>query len=321
MPSTGSPVVNPLANQTVAENAMLTLTPVGSDPDGDPLTWFGANLPSGSSVNASTGVFTWTPTSAQRGVYADIILAASDGHGGTGSAACAITVPDVNSPVVVQPIANQSVIENHLLTVTPSGADAYGEALTWNGASLPSGASVNASTGTFTCTPNVGQAGTYANVTLIASDGFSGPFPTGTGPKSVAMGDLNGDGRPELMTANQSSGTASILLNTGAMTDAHVPPVPTQSYELSLGVGHPNPSRGGLAIHFTLPQPAQTTLRVFDASSHLVATLADGMLAEGPHTARWERRTLRGQQAVQGVYFCELRAGNRRLVNRLVILE
>src|SRR5205814_2645124 len=113
------------------------------------------------------------------GVDADIRLAPSDGHGGTGSAACAITVPDVNSPVVVQPISNQSVIENDLLTVTPSGADAHGEALTWNGASLPSGASVNATTGTFTWTPNVGQAGTYANVTLIASTGFTGPFQTG----------------------------------------------------------------------------------------------------------------------------------------------
>ncbi|MEK0188244.1 FG-GAP-like repeat-containing protein, partial [Microcoleus anatoxicus] len=41
-------------------------------------------------------------------------------------------------------------------------------------------------------------------------------LPTGTGPYSVSIGDINGDGKPDLAVANLSSSTASILLNTTA---------------------------------------------------------------------------------------------------------
>src|SRR5476651_477090 len=39
-------------------------------------------------------------------------------------------------------------------------------------------------------------------------------FATGNSPSSVAIGDLDGDGRPDLAVANGSSSTVSVLLNT-----------------------------------------------------------------------------------------------------------
>lgn len=39
-------------------------------------------------------------------------------------------------------------------------------------------------------------------------------FAVGTNPTTVAVGDLDGDGRPDIVVANQVSGTASVLLNT-----------------------------------------------------------------------------------------------------------
>jgi outer membrane murein-binding lipoprotein Lpp len=38
-------------------------------------------------------------------------------------------------------------------------------------------------------------------------------YATGTGPNSVAMGDVNGDGKRDLATANSSANTVSVLLN------------------------------------------------------------------------------------------------------------
>jgi hypothetical protein len=41
-------------------------------------------------------------------------------------------------------------------------------------------------------------------------------FPTGTSPYSVAIADLNGDGKPDLAVANVGTSTVSVLLNTTA---------------------------------------------------------------------------------------------------------
>jgi Ca2+-binding RTX toxin-like protein len=80
---------------------------------------------------------------------------------------------------------------------------------------------------------------TYSGVLGLAT---KVDFPTGTAPKSVSIGDINGDGKPDLAVANMSDNTASILLNTtatGATTPTFAPKVDfatgTGSYSVSIG--------------------------------------------------------------------------------------
>ena len=57
---------------------------------------------------------------------------------------------------------------------------------------------------------------TTAPGATIASFTAKQTFATGNGPKEVAAVDLNGDGRPDLIVANSSDGTVSVLLDTTA---------------------------------------------------------------------------------------------------------
>ena len=40
-------------------------------------------------------------------------------------------------------------------------------------------------------------------------------YPAGTGPRALAIGDFNGDGKPDLAVANAGSGDVSVLLGKG----------------------------------------------------------------------------------------------------------
>jgi hypothetical protein len=226
-----APTIASIANQTVAENAALTVTPSANDPDNDVLAWSGTNMPTGASVNASTGVLTWTPGYTQAGTYSNVTLTADDGNGGTASQAFDITVTNVNDPPVVASIANQTVAENAALTVTPSATDADSDPLTWSGANLPSGASVNASTGEFTWTPDYTQAGTYSNVTLTANDGVSG-----NGSASFDITVTNVNRAPTVNSiANQTVNEGSLLSVTPSASDPDSDPLTWSGTNLPSG--------------------------------------------------------------------------------------
>jgi hypothetical protein len=76
------------------------------------------------------------------------------------------------------------------------------------------------------------QYGTFpendGSVSVLLGDGSGGFAPktdyvTATGPVSLAIGDVNGDGKPDLATANPGSHTASVLLNIGVTICAPTP--------------------------------------------------------------------------------------------------
>src|SRR5581483_12170255 len=63
------PTLNAVANQTNAENTVVSLQLVGSDPDGNTISYSATNLPPGLSLNSTTGLISGTLTFASAGTY------------------------------------------------------------------------------------------------------------------------------------------------------------------------------------------------------------------------------------------------------------
>jgi hypothetical protein len=86
----GTPVTSATAGQS------YSFTPVASDPDGQPLTFSINNKPAWATFNTSTGQLVGTPTSANLGSNAGIVINVSDG---TATASLPSFALAVNMPV------------------------------------------------------------------------------------------------------------------------------------------------------------------------------------------------------------------------------
>jgi hypothetical protein len=165
-----APVLAAIGNKTVNAGQTLTFQISATDPNGNSLTYSASNLPSGSSFNNSTRTFTWTPTSSQAGAYSNVRFNVSDGSL-TDYENITITVNSVNQAPVLAAIGSKTIDAGETLTFSISATDPDGNSLTYSASNLPSGSAFNASTRTFTWTPDSSQAGTYSNVRFTVSDG------------------------------------------------------------------------------------------------------------------------------------------------------
>ncbi len=80
----------------------------------------------------------------------------------------------------------------------------------------------------------------------------------------------------------------------------------------------PNPTTGVARAEFTLPRASDVKLVVLDLQGRQVAELASGPFRAGRYQAAWSGE-VEGRTAPAGVYFLQLQAAGRRLVQRIVV--
>jgi hypothetical protein len=203
----GTVTITQIGAQTTLENSPLIFTVTATTTGDRNLNFNLGNGPTGAVLTPAnqvgksrTATFIWTPTYDQAGVYNVIITSSEAGNGG-GSAqtAFSITVGNRNRPPILNSITTpQSVNENATLTITLSGSDPDGDALTFSASSMPSGASFSGNT--FTWTPNYQQAGNYEVLVTVTDNGITGgnPDPLPASQKvAISVGNVN---RPPAFT-------------------------------------------------------------------------------------------------------------------------
>ncbi|HLE96040.1 MAG TPA: putative Ig domain-containing protein, partial [Candidatus Thermoplasmatota archaeon] len=72
-------VLGLVGDKSVLSSQTIAFAVHGTDPDGDALTYAATGLPSGATLNAATGAFSWKPTSSQVGTHA-MTFRTSDGE-------------------------------------------------------------------------------------------------------------------------------------------------------------------------------------------------------------------------------------------------
>jgi hypothetical protein len=90
---------------------------------------------------------------------------------------------------------------------------------------------------------------------------------------------------------------------------------------LALEQNHPNPFNPSTVISFAVPEATHVELTVYDARGHLVTTLWNRLAEGGVHEAEWDGTDASGTPVASGVYSYRLRAGNKTLTRKMVLLK
>ena len=143
------PVVDPIGDQTNVEGAPVSLQVQATDPDGDHLTFSAEGLPSGLSIDSTTGLISGTIgyDANEHGPYA-VTIAVSDGLiVGPVTVGFTWTLGDTNRPPTISAIGAQSTPASSTVSLQVQASDPDGDGLTYAATGLPSGLAINASTG------------------------------------------------------------------------------------------------------------------------------------------------------------------------------
>ena len=157
-------------NQTSVESTTVSLPLGATDPDGNTLTYSATGLPTGLSINTTTGLVSGTLGATSFGGYA-VTVTVSDGTASTSQSFSWIVNHPNQAPTLTSP-GNQSKAENDVVSLALVGSDPDGNPLTYGATGLPPGLGVNSTTGLIAGTLPYGSAGTYT-VTATVSDGVA----------------------------------------------------------------------------------------------------------------------------------------------------
>ncbi len=83
----------------------------------------------------------------------------------------------------------------------------------------------------------------------------------------------------------------------------------------------PNPFSPQTRIDFDLDQADNVSVTVYDVRGRRVATLLEGRLGSGPHSATWDGRSADGRSVSSGVYWSVLQTSTGKESRRMVLIR
>ena len=102
-------------------------------------------------------------------------------------------------------------------------------------------------------------------------------------------------------------------------TDVESEGVPVSTWRLSNA--YPNPFNPQTTISYTVGNPSDVTLRIYDLRGRLVREVVSGYHEVGEYTVRWDGRNTAGERVASGVYLYRLESMRFAAQNRVVLIR
>ncbi|KAA3613894.1 MAG: T9SS C-terminal target domain-containing protein [Calditrichaeota bacterium] len=115
-----------------------------------------------------------------------------------------------------------------------------------------------------------------------------------------------------------SAGLINVLNPSGIMESENLLPT-----KFSLQQNYPNPFNPQTHIEYAIPvdKNVQTSLKIYNVQGQLVRVLVDERQDAGVYNVRWDGRDKSGRILPSGLYLYELKAGDFKLVKRMILLK
>ena len=176
--SNEQPLITSAPVTTATENQVYSYDVEATDPDpGDTLTFSLETAPAGATIDASSGLISWTPSAVQVGVNNFTVRVTDDGAGALfDEQSFSVTVSDINQPPTItsSPVITAAVGQTYSYDVEATDPDP-GDTLTFSLEVAPLGASINSASGLISWTPTAAQLGANAFIVRVTDDG-AGPL-------------------------------------------------------------------------------------------------------------------------------------------------
>lgn len=171
-PANRAPTITGTPSTSVTVGRSYSFRPVGSDPDGNSLTYSIQGKPSWATFSMSTGRLSGTPAASNVGTSGAITISVSDGSLSTPLPSFTIRVnAAANAAPTISGNPITSILAGASYSFTPNASDPEGATLTFSIDNKPDWATFSTTTGALTGMPIVANVGTTQDIVISVTDG------------------------------------------------------------------------------------------------------------------------------------------------------
>lgn len=84
---------------------------------------------------------------------------------------------------------------------------------------------------------------------------------------------------------------------------------------------YPNPFNGEVTLTFTLPEPGDVSMTIFNSRGQVIQTVTSQHYEAGIHQKSWNARDDNGMSLPSGLYLCQLKINSLIFVRKMVIMR